>query len=186
MKAIEPVPVSDLYLWTDERIQDLPTELWQTVAQLCVMEFRHGLRWGWQPPLSTMAQVFDEPVEELRDKLRKLEARGLIEREGKRFRVVDWVMFKSELPSYRRMRYGDYLRTPHWEDVRFQAIRHANWLCEQCGRSGTGVTLHVHHKTYERLGHEKPEDLMVLCDSCHREIHAEKIAWAKKTMRIDS
>src|SRR4051812_47555513 len=28
-------------------------------------------------------------------------------------------------------------------------------------------TLEVHHKTYERLGHERDEDLVALCWNCH-------------------
>ncbi len=39
--------------------------------------------------------------------------------------------------------------------------------CQVCGSFGKGVRLEVHHKTYDRLGHEKDEDLVVCCDACH-------------------
>jgi len=181
---VRPMHISEFYLWADPRIQALPTELWQTVAQLCVTEFRHGLRGGWQPPLSTMAQMFDEEIDKLRSKLRQLDSRGLIEHEGNRWRVADWVMFKCELPSYRRMRYGDYLRTRHWKNRRLRAIKRAGFQCERCGRQGTASTLHVHHKTYKHLGYEHDEDLEALCIACHREEHAEKINQAKTALYI--
>lgn len=44
--------------------------------------------------------------------------------------------------------------------------------CPYCGISlPTIVSLHVHHLTYENLGNEADEDLLVLCKDCHREIH---------------
>ena len=33
------------------------------------------------------------------------------------------------------------------------------------------VPLHVHHLTYKRLGDELPSDLMVLCETHHKEQH---------------
>jgi hypothetical protein len=31
--------------------------------------------------------------------------------------------------------------------------------------------MHVHHRTYERIGHEKLSDLCLLCGPCHRLFH---------------
>lgn len=31
--------------------------------------------------------------------------------------------------------------------------------------------LEVHHLTYERIGHEHPDDLIVLCPACHADVH---------------
>jgi predicted HNH restriction endonuclease len=31
--------------------------------------------------------------------------------------------------------------------------------------------INVHHKTYERLGHEDARDLQALCRNCHRNTH---------------
>jgi hypothetical protein len=34
--------------------------------------------------------------------------------------------------------------------------------------------MHVHHNTYERLGHELDRDLLVVCEAHHRMIHSIK------------
>jgi hypothetical protein len=64
--------------------------------------------------------------------------------------------------------YQAYLASPHWKEVRQQAIERAGGSCMLCNRNGT---LHVHHRTYERLGAEEPMDIIVLCASHHRQFH---------------
>jgi 5-methylcytosine-specific restriction endonuclease McrA len=54
-------------------------------------------------------------------------------------------------------------------------VRHQ---CQRCRRSG--LTLQVHHKTYERLGHESPADLEVLCTDCHRTADQERREQAQR------
>jgi len=66
------------------------------------------------------------------------------------------------------MPYAEYLRTPQWHAKRHAAIARANYKCQKCY---TQDHLQVHHKTYERRGHEEPGDLMVLCDKCHKKVH---------------
>lgn len=47
-----------------------------------------------------------------------------------------------------------------------------NYTCQKCNlRTGNTYNLCVHHKTYERLGQEKIEDLQLLCRKCHDELH---------------
>lgn len=41
-------------------------------------------------------------------------------------------------------------------------------MCQRCGRS---TARHVHHLTYNNLGHEPLSDLMPVCGSCHQAIH---------------
>lgn len=69
----------------------------------------------------------------------------------------------------RALPYGEYLKTRHWQDTRFKALCQGNFTCRKCGQFGGA--LEVHHKTYKRLGREKPRDLRVLCGECHREVH---------------
>ena len=66
--------------------------------------------------------------------------------------------------------YEEYLKTSHWrDDVRPAALERAGHKCQLCG--GRDATLHVHHNTYENLGHELPADIVVLCENCHRRFH---------------
>jgi hypothetical protein len=67
-----------------------------------------------------------------------------------------------------RPSYHTYLRSEAWSAKRQAAIRRAGGRCQLCNRSGP---LEVHHRTYERLGHERDDDLIVLCRSCHQAFH---------------
>src|SRR5687768_12923038 len=67
--------------------------------------------------------------------------------------------------------YLAYLNSPAWRATRNRALRLANWTCQQCGGKRD---LQVHHRSYERLGREWDQDLEVVCDDCHREVHIEQ------------
>lgn len=55
--------------------------------------------------------------------------------------------------------------------VRRWALERAEKRCQVCNTDER--TLHVHHRTYERVGAELPTDLIVLCDACHGVFHRE-------------
>ena len=64
-----------------------------------------------------------------------------------------------------------YLNSIYWvRYVRPFMLGRADHKCESCGRRDD-VVLDVHHKTYDRLGFELPEDLEVLCRDCHEAEH---------------
>lgn len=65
--------------------------------------------------------------------------------------------------------YSRYIASPEWAAKRQQALKAHGTFCRGCGRNK--VTLHVHHRTYERLGAEDMADLVTLCDSCHNGVH---------------
>lgn len=67
--------------------------------------------------------------------------------------------------SDNRPRLGD----PHWEAVRNARLDLAGHRCEVCNTSSG--TLHAHHRTYARQGHELVEDVLILCRSCHGLFH---------------
>jgi len=71
------------------------------------------------------------------------------------------------------MPYAEYLQTQHWQNRRKRALRRAEYTCQLCN-DGDGI-LHVHHKTYENLGCEEDNDLIVLCENCHQTFH-DKLA----------
>lgn len=68
----------------------------------------------------------------------------------------------------RTMPYNEYLQTPHWKETRKAALERAGNRCQLCNND---QRLHVHHRTYERLGEEHDTDLIVLCASCHGRFH---------------
>jgi 5-methylcytosine-specific restriction endonuclease McrA len=77
--------------------------------------------------------------------------------------------------------YDKYLETAHWQEFRklilerqFQRLGRNE--CERCpprknSEDGSGVELHVHHLTYERLGRELIEDVQIICRECHDREH---------------
>ena len=65
--------------------------------------------------------------------------------------------------------YAEYMHSPQWRQLRWQALEAAGHRCQECGLSKWSVTLEVHHITYERFEHERLSDLIVLCEVCHRD-----------------
>lgn len=62
--------------------------------------------------------------------------------------------------------YGAYIRSAEWERKARAARERAGFRCQVC--NDPHQVLHTHHRTYARLGHERPSDLTVLCADCHR------------------
>ena len=69
-----------------------------------------------------------------------------------------------------------YLQSAKWQRMRSFKLT-MNPVCECCG---FGTTLEVHHITYKRLGNERPEDLAVVCRTCHQSIH-DKYGYDRRT-----
>lgn len=64
--------------------------------------------------------------------------------------------------------YDFYLKTIHWQKLRFEAIRSSGNKCELCSSPDE---LEVHHNTYENKWKEPLEDLAVLCHYHHELYH---------------
>lgn len=73
-----------------------------------------------------------------------------------------------QMKSVRKEAYSDYLQSGNWKVVRLAALHRAGHKCQIC--NGT-EHLEVHHRTYERLGEEAPNDLVVLDRPCHELFH---------------
>lgn len=69
------------------------------------------------------------------------------------------------------MKYQEYLASERWAAVRRWALERADHHCQVCNAPDD---LEVHHRTYARLGHEQPQDVVVLCDGCHELFHAHR------------
>lgn len=77
--------------------------------------------------------------------------------------ALNW-LFKAN----KNIPYKEYLKTKHWKIIRAKALKRANNHCQLCGSK---YRLQVHHNNYKHLWHEHPDDLIVLCDNCHRKFH---------------
>lgn len=77
--------------------------------------------------------------------------------------------------------YAEYLRSHEWKKLRARILRQRGKRCELCGtgqyatvgcvRTSMPSVLQVHHLTYERVGEELDDDLVVLCRDCHKQLH---------------
>jgi 5-methylcytosine-specific restriction endonuclease McrA len=80
-----------------------------------------------------------------------------------------------------------YLLSPHWIAFRklaFEAQRRRLGYncCEHCPQEERSkeAKLQVHHLTYERLGSELLEDVIIICDGCHDKIHGRDVQNRKR------
>lgn len=75
----------------------------------------------------------------------------------------------------RQIMYQSHLSSKKWARLRKQKLIDANFTCERCGYSVethiVEIPIDVHHKTYERFGDERLDDLEVLCRHCHQAHH---------------
>lgn len=74
-------------------------------------------------------------------------------------------------PDYNRadartasVNYPEYIQSPEWRRVSWAMKWFADNRCQLCGST---EDLNTHHNTYAHLGHERPQDLIVLCRTCH-------------------
>lgn len=66
------------------------------------------------------------------------------------------------------MTYDEYLKSPYWIGRKAAVIKFRGYACESCRATSR---LELHHTTYERLFHEHPEDVELLCHRCHAAEH---------------
>lgn len=81
--------------------------------------------------------------------------------------------------------YSDYLASPLW------ARNKERWYREhgkrpQCFICRKRSSLHLHHCTYERLGAEQHDDMVILCAGCHLEVHKQVKAGACRLLTAHS
>lgn len=62
--------------------------------------------------------------------------------------------------------YNEYLSSRHWKKVRLDCYSRTNGKCAVCG-CDLDPNFIGHHKTYKRIGHEAPKDVISVCQTCH-------------------
>lgn len=75
----------------------------------------------------------------------------------------------QRLPYLRSIPYREYLGSREWQLTRTAAKRRASFRCQVCNARGE---LHAHHRSYDRVGCERDDDITVLCRDCHALFHA--------------
>ena len=82
--------------------------------------------------------------------------------------ALEDIMSPPDKYPIQQIDYDDYLCSPEWKYKRMKKLTSSGHICKHCGSK---ENLDIHHLTYERLGRELDEDLLVLCRDCHSKIH---------------
>ena len=88
-------------------------------------------------------------------------------------KALYWRDVRAKLKSpapLQRWDYAGYIQGPAWKATRqaFFASKLHDGVCVVCLAVDS---IHVHHRTYRRLGCEKLQDLELLCEACHAAAH---------------
>lgn len=79
------------------------------------------------------------------------------------------------------MAYINYLKGAHWLYFKRKTLSKRR-KCEIC--FATRKKLCVHHRHYKTLGHERKEDVLVLCDECHGDLHVRAGTLAPEKLEL--
>lgn len=100
------------------------------------------------------------------------------------------VIKKKKEYSDEYLKYKSYIRSKEWKKVQewfYTNIYKKRCYC--CGREDgeDGVTISLHHSTYEFLYHEieHPECLIPICNKCHFSIHRQRSNFKRFAMDKD-
>jgi len=85
------------------------------------------------------------------------------------------------------MEFKDQYKHPLWQKKRLETLSAHGFACQRC--DSTENTLHVHHKVYvkgRKVWDYTVDELVVMCDQCHKETHAEKDIFNEVLLRSDA
>jgi len=74
--------------------------------------------------------------------------------------------------SNRKNEYYNYIHSKEWKKKRNHALNFYGYNCCLCG---SRKKIHVHHRNYKNLFKETMQDLILLCQPCHKLFHKNKI-----------
>jgi hypothetical protein len=78
--------------------------------------------------------------------------------------------------------YEAYMHSIKWIQKKNHIFRKRGRVCKMCGATDE---LEVHHKNYDRLGHEIDDDLLIVCKTCHPKADAARVEWeARRVSQI--
>lgn len=80
----------------------------------------------------------------------------------------------TKRPNSKKRAYQQALHSTHWKKLRDQVLT-ARPRCERQGSGCTGGATELNHRTYERLGAERPEDVEASCAACNQEERTQRI-----------
>ena len=74
-------------------------------------------------------------------------------------------------------------------NVRQYVLHRDGYTCQCCGKTASkskGIKFHVHHMTSRRVGGNAPDNLITLCEDCHKKLHKGLVELKQKKRRLKS
>lgn len=68
-----------------------------------------------------------------------------------------------------KMFYGKYIHSKQWKVLKECVLEERGNFCECCDKETDRLDLH--HITYDHVGYESREEVLLLCRDCHKDIH---------------
>lgn len=85
---------------------------------------------------------------------------------------TEWSPRGSRVDPY--MGVDEWIKAWMWTRIRNYVIERDNRICQVCGEETED--LQVHHIVWKcHNGSDHPKNLMVVCEHCHRQIHAREL-----------
>ena len=71
--------------------------------------------------------------------------------------------------------YNEFINSDEWKSKKEKIIEERGLYCEKCENFEFNKSkLHLHHKNYDKeFGMEADEDLILVCENCHNELHQD-------------
>jgi hypothetical protein len=112
-----------------------------------------------------------ELIKKKNDKRYSKRGNLLTKRQLKRIEQRAERLLRRELKQQfgRMPKYAEYINSAAWRRRCIKFYETCGRICAACG---SAEDLNVHHMAYTHMGHERDEELAVLCAACHAEYHA--------------
>lgn len=80
-----------------------------------------------------------------------------------------WERYQKRLATMGLRTYKEYLESDYWAATKERYRKSSRpWKCWVCGCT---AKLQLHHRSYYYIGAEPLSDLVVLCDTHHKQVH---------------
>lgn len=122
-------------------------------------------KYRWCMAFNIEYELFEQ-AKSIELKLSKQGIVDLIEDKIETNEYKEWIKSANELWKKDREK---YYQTEHWKRLSRETRKFYQNKCRICNKS-VGE-LNVHHNSYENLGRETFNDLILLCKSCHKKYH---------------
>lgn len=87
----------------------------------------------------------------------------------------EWQRHKETVRRAGDGKYQHYLQSREWAMLSRMCLQRDKYICKAKLKGCIGRASEAHHLTYERVYHEKLDDLMSVCHACHERITNEHI-----------